>query len=139
MPRLITAGIVILYLMSLFYPSGAMAFTVANTAVQPGAPSKAATKSSSKAGSNIPAPALQGSKIPTPALQGSKIPTPALQRDVVNIVVDRIEGSLIYSKDWRTFEVPSSTKVIDNSHRVTKMRTAELIFENGSLVAVTLK
>jgi len=129
MPRLITAGIVILYLMSLFYPSGAMAFTVTNTAVQPGAPSKAATKSSSKAGSNIPAPALQG----------SKIPTPALQRNVVNIVVDRIEGALIYSKDWRTFEVPSSTKVIDNSHRVTKMRTAELIFENGSLVAVTLK
>jgi len=129
MPRLISAGIVILYLMSLFYPSGAMAFTVSKKAVQPGAPSKATTKSSSKAGSNTPAPALQG----------SNIPTPALQRDVVNIVVDRIEGALIYSKDWRTFEVPSSTKVIDNSHRVTKLRIAELVFENGSLVAVTLK
>jgi hypothetical protein len=129
MPRLITAGIVILYLMSLFYPSGAMGFTVSKKANQAGAPSKATTKSSSKAGSNIPAPALQG----------SNISTPALQRNVVNIVVDRIEGSLIYSKDWRTFEVPSSIKVIDNSHRVTKMRTAELVFENGSLVAVTLK
>lgn len=119
MPGLSTMGIVILYLMSLFYPSGAMGFTVAKKAIQKGAPSKAAAKSSSKVKPNIAAPALQ--------------------RDVVNIVVDRIEGALIYSKDWRTFEVPSTTKVIDNRHRVTKMRTAELVFENGSLVAVTLK
>jgi hypothetical protein len=119
MPRLITMGIVILYLMSLFYPSGAMAFTVEKKVIQSGASSKAATKSSSNAQPNIAAPALQ--------------------RDVVNIVVEKIEGNLIYSKDGQTFEVPSSTKVIDNSHRVTRMRIAELVFENDSLVAVTLK
>jgi Na+-transporting methylmalonyl-CoA/oxaloacetate decarboxylase gamma subunit len=112
-------GIVILYLMSLFYPSSAMGLTVVKKAIQKGAPPKATTASSSKAKPNIVAQAVQ--------------------RDVVNIVVDRIEGALIYSKDWRTFEVPSTTKVIDNRHRVTKMRTAELVFENGSLVAVTLK
>ncbi len=119
MPGLITMGIVILYLMSLFYPPGAMGLTVAKKAIQKGASSKAATKSSSKAKPNI-------------VVQ-------AVPRDVINIVVDRIDGALIYSKDWRTFEVPSTTKVIDNRHRVTKMRTAELVFENGRLVAVTLK
>lgn len=122
-------GIVIFYLMSLFYPSGAMAFTVAEKAIQKGAPSRAATKSSSQAAPNIA----------TPAVQGQKIATRTVQRDVVNIVVDRIEGALIYSRDGKTFEVPSWTKVINNSHRVTKMRTAELVFQNGSLVAVTLK
>ncbi len=119
MPRLSIMGIVILYLMSLFCPSGAMGFTVAKKPVEKGAPAKAAAKSSSKAKPNIAAQAVQ--------------------RNVINIVVDRIEGTLIYSKDWRTFEVPSRTKIIDNRHRVTKMRIAELVFENGALVEVTLK
>jgi uncharacterized protein YabE (DUF348 family) len=65
------------------------------------------------------------------------MPTP--KRDVINIVVDRIEGASIYSKDGRTFQVPSSTKVINNGHPGKKMRIAELIFENGNLVAVSIK
>ncbi len=120
MPGLSTLGVVIFYLMSLSYPSSAMAFTTTGKAVQKGAPaSKTTVQSSSKPRPNIAAPAVQ--------------------MEVVNIVVDRIEGASIYSKDWRTFKVPSSAKVINNRHGVTKMRTAELVFENGSLVAVTLK
>ena len=129
MPGLSTLGIVILYLMSLFYPLSAMAFTVTGKATQKGAPSsKAPIQPSSRAGPNIAGPATTSSPS-----------SPSVQREVVNIVVDRIEGASIYSKDWRTFKIPSSVKVIDNSHRVTRMRTAELVFENGSLVAVTLK
>jgi hypothetical protein len=126
MPRFIILGVVILNL-ALFYPSSPMAFMASNNVIQNNAPSKAATKSSSKA----------GPKVATKTRPN--IATPAPQRDVVNIVVDRIEGALIYSKDGGTFEVPNSAKVIDNSHPVTKMRIAELVFENGSLVAVNIK
>jgi hypothetical protein len=122
MPGLSTLGVVILYLMSLFCPSTAMAFAVTSKPIKKGAPSsKVAVQSSSKAKPNIAAPAVQ------------------TQREVLNIVVDRIEGASIYSKDGRSFQVPSSTKVINNTHKVTKMRTAELTFENGALVAVILK
>ncbi|MGO9021322.1 MAG: hypothetical protein ACLQVJ_23535 [Syntrophobacteraceae bacterium] len=131
MPGLSTLGIVILYLMSLFYPLSAMAFTTTGQATQKGAHSKAPSKASPAATSSAPSKA-------SPATTSSPSP-PSVQREVVNIVVDRVEGASIYSKDWRTFKIPSSAKVIDNSHRVTKMRTAELVFENGSLVAVTLK
>ncbi len=117
MPGHRTMCIVILYLVSLFYPSSATAFTVG--AIQSGAPSHgAAAKPPSKSGPNIVAPVHQ--------------------RDVVNIVVDKIEGASIHSTDGRTFEVPSSVKVINNSHR-SRMRIAELVFENGSLVAVSIK
>jgi hypothetical protein len=62
-----------------------------------------------------------------------------IHRSVVNIIVDRIEEGTIYSKDGRTFQVPSFMKVIDNTHPATKMRTAELVFQNGKLVAVSIK
>ncbi len=61
------------------------------------------------------------------------------ERKVVNIVVDKIENGVIYSKDSQTFNIPSSAEVIDNSHSVTKMRTAELVFEDGRLVTVSIK
>ena len=71
-----------------------------------------------------------GPNIAAPATTSSPS-SPSVQREVVNIVVDKIEGASIYSKDVEKFEIPSSAKVIDNSHRETKMRTAELVFENG--------
>ena len=58
--------------------------------------------------------------------------------NVVNIVVDRIEGSTIYSKDGKRFEINDSTTVIDSS-RDAKKRTAELVFRNGTLAIVTFK
>lgn len=118
MPRPVILGAVILYLMSLSYPSSAMAFTVADQPIQKGAHPQAATKLSSHAGPNI-----------------SK---PSVQAEVANIFVDKIDGGAIYAKDGRKFEI-TGVKVIDNSHRVTKMRTAELVFVDGRLVAVTLK
>jgi hypothetical protein len=127
MPRFITAGIVILYLLPLFYPSGAMAFAVAATgASQNAAPSKTTTdKASKKASSTKSASNAATQK--------------ALQRNVVNIVVDKIEGGTIYSKGGGKFRISGSTKVIDNRHSVTKMRIAELVFEDGTLVAVSIK
>jgi hypothetical protein len=75
---------------------------------------------------------------PSKPLQGA-VSSPSKARTVVNIVVDRVEGGVIYSNDGRKFEITGFTKVIDNSHRVTKMRIAELAFENDGLVTVILK
>ncbi len=122
MPRFLILGIAILLLfLPLFSPCSAIAFTVQEAAatVQKGAPAKAPLKA---------APATTSSQ-----------PQPSAQREVVNIVVDKIDGSAVYSKDGQKFEITSATRVINNSHSVTKMRTAELAFENGSLATVTLK
>ena len=130
MPRFIILGIAILLLfLPLFSPCSAMAFTVQEAAatVQKGAPAKAPLKA---------APATTSSQSHAKA---SSQPQPSVQREVVNIVVDKIEEGAVYSKDGQKFEITSATRVINNSHPVTKMRTAELVFENGSLVTVTLK
>ena len=79
-----------------------------------------------------------------PAMNAQKQTTnqkrpPVAQREVVNIVVDKIEDGVIHSKDGRTFQMTSATKVVNNANKATKMRTAELVFENSSLVSVTIK
>ncbi len=118
MPGFVILGVVILNL-ALWSPYSAMAFTVAKgMAVQQGAPSKASPETAQDTVSSLS--------------------PPSVQQEVVNIVVDKIEEGAIYSKEGRKFEIPFA-KVIDNSHSVTKMRTAELIFENGTLVTVVLK
>jgi hypothetical protein len=138
MPKSIISGIAILLLfLPLFSPGSAMAFTVQEgpTAIQQGAPSNAPTK---------PAPAIkQGapSKAPAksaPATTSSRL-SPSAQREVVNIVVDKIEEGAIYANDGAKFEISSSTRVVDNSHPNAGRRTAELFFENGTLVSVSLK
>jgi hypothetical protein len=65
----------------------------------------------------------------------------AASREVINIVVDTIDGGTINAKDGRKFEIASSTKVIDNSrsHPGARTKTAELFFVNGSLEQVVLK
>jgi hypothetical protein len=51
-----------------------------------------------------------------------------------------MEGGVIYSRDGRTFAVTSTTRVVNNaSQHATSMRIAELAFENGRLVTVTIK
>ncbi len=123
MPRFIILGIAILLLfLPWFSPYNAMAFTVKEGgATQKGAAS--ASKATSKTAQAKIAPR----------------PSPSVQREIVNIVVDRIEDGAMYAKDGRKFEITSSTRVINNTHPVTRMRTAELTFENGTLVAVILK
>jgi hypothetical protein len=59
---------------------------------------------------------------------------------VVNILVEKIEGGVIYSRGGQKYEI-TSARVIDNSHghAATGTEAAELFFENGSLVSVILK
>ena len=149
MPRFIIAGIVFLYLLPLFYPAGALAFMVAPDAPQNRVPSTSVPNKAAPARGK--APSISGNT--SPAAGGSTssaggatsapglhtIGAQTIHRSVVNIIVDRIEEGTIYSKDGRTFQVPSFMKVIDNTHPATKMRTAELVFQNGKLVAVSIK
>jgi hypothetical protein len=59
---------------------------------------------------------------------------------VLNILVDRIEGDVIYSRDGQQYPI-GSAKVNDNSrnHPAARAKTAELFFQNDSLVSVVLK
>lgn len=59
---------------------------------------------------------------------------------VLNILVDRIDGGVIYSRDGQQYEI-GTAKVSDNSrrHPTAKTKTAELFFQNGSVVSVVLK
>ncbi len=59
--------------------------------------------------------------------------------EVINIVVDKIEDRAIYSKDGTKYDISSATRVINNSNPGSKMKIAELVFENRNLVAVTIK
>ncbi len=61
------------------------------------------------------------------------------ERQVVNIVLDKIENGIIHSRDGRTFQISSTTKIVNNANPSTSMRLAELTFENGLLVNVTIK
>lgn len=117
MPGFLILGLVILNLA--FSPCSAVAFTV----------KEGATIIQKDVHSNAPATAAPG----------KTSSSPSVHRKVVNVVVDRIEEGAVYSRDGQKFQITSGTKVIDNSHSVTKMRTAELAFENGNLVRVTLK
>ena len=149
MSRFIIAGILFLYFLPPFHPPVEVAFAIVPGSSQNQAPSTSTTDkaastpgkapsvsggTSSKAGGTSSKAGSASSKAGQSAIKAQGI-----QRSVVNIVVDRIEGGTIYSKDGQAFQVPSSIKVIDNTHAVTKMRTAELVFQNGSLVAVSIK
>jgi guanyl-specific ribonuclease Sa len=146
MPRFLILGIAIsLLFFPLFSPCSAMAFTVQEerAAVQKGAPSKAPPKaapantssqSQAKASSQSPAKTSSQSQAKTPSQS-----SPSVHREVVNIVVDKIEGGAMYAKDGKKFEITSATRIVDNNHHSTRMRTAELSFENGDLVTVILK
>ena len=145
MPRFIILSISILLLsLPLFSPCNAMAFMVKEgVAAQKGAPSKAPPKaapantsplSSANTSSRSQAKASSQSQAKT-----SSQSSPSVHREVVNIVVDKIEGGAMYAKDGKKFEITSATRIVDNNHHRTRMRTAELSFENGDLVTVILK
>lgn len=75
---------------------------------------------------------------------GSASSTPAsgpgssAQMSVQDIVVDKIDGGAIYSKDGSSFDM-TGAKVIDNSHNAPGNKTAALFFQDGQLVQVILK
>jgi len=58
---------------------------------------------------------------------------------VVNIVVDKIEDGAIYSADGTKYEITGQTRVFNNRQSSSKLRTAELFFHKGNLVAVSIK
>ncbi|MGA2401620.1 MAG: hypothetical protein ABSG91_07915 [Syntrophobacteraceae bacterium] len=133
MARFIILSILILQLsLPLFSPGRATATMVKKTVQQTGASSKAGQPkgASSKAGQQTGASSTAGRIVNSPS---------SVQSKVINIIVDRIESGSIYSKDGRKFEIGGSTKVINNRTPSIRIRTAELVFENGILVTVNLK
>ncbi len=153
MARLIVLGIFVLQLfLPLFSPGCATATTVKATAWQPGASSKAGQQpaASSKARQQKGVSSVPGQQTGASSTTGQQAGAssttgqilrrpPSVQTKVVNIVVDKIEGGSIYSKDGRKFSITGAAKVIDNRNLKIRKRTAELMFENGSLVTVELK
>ena len=77
---------------------------------------------------------------PSPSLPASE-QNGDVKSGVVNIVVEKIESGVIHSTDGQEFQIAGSTRVIDNSgsHPGTRKKTAELYFNNGSLVQVVLR
>ena len=59
--------------------------------------------------------ASQSATKASPAATSSLSPPSSVPSEVVNIVVDKIEGGAIYSKDGQKFEITSTTKVINNT------------------------
>lgn len=59
-------------------------------------------------------------------------------QDVVNILLDKIEGGFVYSTDGRRFEMTPRTKIMTNRGG-SKVRSAELHFIQGKLVNVYIK
>lgn len=60
-------------------------------------------------------------------------------QEVVNIILDKIESGVVYSQDGRTFQMTSTTEVINNTQGNSKLRIAELIFMQGVLMSVYIK
>lgn len=58
---------------------------------------------------------------------------------VINIIVDRIDNNRIYARDGRSFPITDSTNFVNNHNPKAKVQTAELFFQNGNLVAITIK
>lgn len=58
---------------------------------------------------------------------------------VINIIVDRIDSNRIYARDGRSFAITDSANFVNNHNPKAKVQTAELFFQNGNLVAITIK
>lgn len=92
------------------------------------------------------ASAVQGESLGSPASakrDSTKAGAATQQSDrkVLNIVIDKIENGNIYTKEGKVYQMSSGTKTIDNSKTVagTKQRIAELVYDGGTLVSVTIK
>jgi len=58
---------------------------------------------------------------------------------VINIFIDKIEKTMIYAKDGRSFPIADSTNIINNHNPNVRVQTGELIFQNGNLVTIIIK
>lgn len=64
--------------------------------------------------------------------------TPNSDLEVINIVMDRMEDGYIYSNDGRAYRI-GSAKLLNNASTTSKIKTAELTFQNGTLVVIVFK
>lgn len=101
--------------------------TTQTTATQPGKATVSGATRSSGAG-----------QTKTPSSESTRATTAASTFTVESIILDKIDQSVIYSVDGRTFPLSSSTRIIRNIQD-SKMRVAELMFRNGVLVTVVIR
>jgi len=94
---------------------------------------------------SYPCSAMQMNQSPAHVKKGKSAQTapaesspPATQSSVENVFVDKIEDGAIYSKDGRKFDTGGAI-VVDNTHKKTGTKAAELFFRNGALIEVILK
>jgi hypothetical protein len=59
--------------------------------------------------------------------------------NVINIIIDKIDNNVIYSKNGRAFPVTTSTQIINNHKSTAKVQIGELFFKDGSLTTVIIK
>jgi hypothetical protein len=59
--------------------------------------------------------------------------------NVVNIIIDKIENNLLYSKDGQVFTINESAKIINNHNSESAVQIGELFFEDGKLITIILK
>lgn len=60
-------------------------------------------------------------------------------REVVNIVFGKFENGYIYSDTGTAYKIGNNTKILNNTSSNTTMKLAELVFESGTLISITLK
>ncbi len=73
--------------------------------------------------------------------QGTAATRPAVNTgaSVINIVVSSIAHDRIQARDGRTFAISDTTRIINNHDQRVKVVTAELFFQDGKLVSITIK
>ena len=86
-----------------------------------------------------PAPAPSHGALTAPHPAGAPPAGAEKKLEVVNVVLDKIEGRTVFAKDGRQFEMTGSTQIIQNVNPASSMRIAELVFEGGALITVTIK
>jgi hypothetical protein len=58
---------------------------------------------------------------------------------VLNIVIDKMDSSTLYTRDGRKFSITSTTRMINEHNSDGNLRTGQLFFRNGNLVTIVIK
>ena len=58
---------------------------------------------------------------------------------VINVILEKMDEDYLYATDGNKYPIMQETKVIYNKHSITKMRIAELHFNQGQLMIVIIK
>ncbi|MCE5335303.1 MAG: hypothetical protein LLG06_12040 [Desulfobacteraceae bacterium] len=82
---------------------------------------------------------VSGSSSSSDGASKSKNTSSTEKRQVVNIILDKMDSNYIYAKDGKKYQIRSSTKIIRNITAVSNTRIAELVFVSGDLTTITIK